>query len=547
MLFNSAIFILAFLPASWIGFFALGTSGHRKLAVIWLTLASLFFYGWWNPAYLPLLLASMTANYAIGRLLARRRSKSLLVAGVAANLALLGYYKYAGFFTSTLNGALDTSFPIPDIILPLAISFFTFQQIAFLVDSYDGVAEEASFANYSMFITFFPHLIAGPITHHKEMLPQFDDNRLFRPQLNLIALGLTLFALGLCKKVLLADSVAQWVRPAFDASDAGQALTLFEAWAASVGYALQIYFDFSGYTDMAIGLGLLFGIRLPINFNSPYKARNIIEFWSRWHMTLTRFLTAYIYNPITLSLTRVRMQRGHPGLRRGKTTMGAFLMLVAFPTIVTMFLSGLWHGAGWQFIAFGVLHGIYLAVNQGWRTLKARWGWPQDSGKRLVRAVSVLTTFICVIVALVFFRSASIEAALNMLASMVGAHGATLPPEYALPLPGVYFLAKLLHVRFGGYQMAPQVELPITEMLFIAFLLAIVWILPNTHQWLGRFETGLGTRLGGASPERRRGLLGLIPTWQPKMAFGVLVGCIGFVAVMHALSAAPSEFLYFKF
>ncbi len=547
MLFNSAIFILGFLPVSWIGFFALGVSGHRKLAVAWLTLASLFFYSWWNPTYLPLLLASMGANYLFGRLLTRHQHRPLLVFGVAANLALLGYYKYAGFFVTTMNGAFDTLWPIPEVGLPLAISFFTFQQIAFLVDSYDGTAEEASFVNYSMFITFFPHLIAGPITHHKEMLPQFDDNRLFRPQLDLMSLGLTLFALGLCKKVLLADCIAQWVRPAFDASDAGTALTLFEAWAASTGYALQIYFDFSGYTDMAIGLGMLFGIRLPINFNSPYKARNIIEFWSRWHMTLTRFLTAYVYNPISMSLTRLRMQRGKPGLRRGKTTREAFLVLVAVPTVFTMSLSGLWHGAGWQFIAFGVLHGTYIAVNQGWHMLKARWGLPQDSGRPLAHSVSVLTTFACVIVALVFFRSANVGSALNMLAGIVGAHGAVLPQEYALPLPGVYFLARLLHVKFAGYEMLSQVELPPTEVLFIAFLLAIVWLLPNTHQWLGRFETGLGTRPDSQSPGQRRPLLGSVPTWQPKVKYGVLVGCLSFIAVMRALSAAPSEFLYFKF
>ena len=546
MLFNSAIFLLAFLPASLIGFFALGTSGHRRLAVVWLTIASLFFYGWWNPAYLPLLLASMAANYALGRLLARHRNKPLLVAGVVANLALLGYYKYAGFFMATVDGVLGASLTIPDIALPLAISFFTFQQIAFLIDSYDGVAEESNFANYAMFITFFPHLIAGPITHHKEMLPQFEDGGIFRPQPKLIALGSTLFALGLFKKVILADGVAQWVRPAFEASDAGHALTLFEAWAASIGYALQIYFDFSGYSDMAIGLGMLFGIRLPVNFNSPYKARNIIEFWSRWHMTLTRFLTAYIYNPITLALTRARMQRGKPVLRRGKTTLGAFLVLVALPTLVTMFLSGFWHGAGWQYIAFGVLHGVYLVVNHGWRTFKARRGRPLDSDKPLVRAVSVLTTFACVIVALVFFRSADVGAALNMLAGMVGAHGAMLPNDYAA-LPGVYRLAGLLHIQFAEYVVPAPVELPMTQLVSIAALLAIVWLLPNTQQWMGRFETGLGSQAGGAAPAPGRRVAGLIPAWRPTVAFGVLVGCVGFVTLMRALSAAPSEFLYFQF
>ncbi len=278
MLFNSAVFILGFLPVCWLGFFALGTSGRETLAVVWLTLASLFFYGWWNPLYVPLLLGSVGFNYVVGRALTRNRGRPLLIAGVAANLVLLGYFKYAGFLVTIFNGASGAAYPIPDIALPLAISFFTFQQIAFLVDCYDHVAEEPSFTRYSMFITFFPHLIAGPITHHKEMLPQFGDRRIFRPQLDLVALGLTLFLLGLGKKVLLADTLSSWVQPAFNAAATGARPDLFNSWGASVGYALQIYFDFSGYTDMAIGIGMLFGIRLPRNFDSPYKARNIIEY-----------------------------------------------------------------------------------------------------------------------------------------------------------------------------------------------------------------------------------------------------------------------------
>jgi alginate O-acetyltransferase complex protein AlgI len=540
MLFNSAVFILGFLPAAWLGFFALGTSGHHRLAVMWLTLASLFFYGWWNITYVPLLLGSMVVNYTVGRVLARYRSKPLLIAGVAANIGLLGYYKYAGFLVQTVNGASGAAFPIPDIALPLAISFFTFQQIAFLVDSYDNVAQEASFANYSMFITFFPHLIAGPITHHKEMLPQFADRRIFRPQPDLIALGLTLFLLGLCKKVILADSVATWVRPVFETAARGAAPDLFQSWLASVGYALQIYFDFSGYTDMAIGLGMLFGIRLPRNFDSPYKTRNIIDYWSRWHMTLTRFLTSYIYNPITIRLTRARMQAGKPVLKRGKTSPGAFLVLVAQPTLITMFLSGLWHGAGWQFIVFGVLHGVYLAVNHAWRTLKANLGWTVDSSNALLRVGAVLTTFVCVVVALVFFRSRDVRTALDILAGMVGRHGAVLPYDYNR-IPGVWRIGTMLHVTFG------PVDVPTTELLFTAFLLVIVWALPNTQQWLRRFETGLGSQPKASALEHQGGVLRRLFVWRPTVAFGMIVGCVGFFSLMRALSAAPSEFLYFKF
>lgn len=545
MLFNSAVFILCFLPVTWLGFFALGMGRRNRLAVFWLTAASLFFYGWWNPLYVPLLLCSMGFNYVVGRALTRRQSRALLIAGIAANLVLLGYYKYAGFLVQTVNGVSGAAFPVPDIALPLAISFFTFQQIAFLVDSYDGIAEEASFLNYGMFITFFPHLIAGPITHHKEMLPQFGDRNIFRPHWDLVTLGLTLFLLGLAKKVLLADTVAQWVQPVFASAAAGEGSDFFQSWGAALGYAVQIYFDFSGYTDMAIGIGMMFGIRLPRNFDSPYKARNIIEFWSRWHMTLTRFLTAYIYNPIALRFTRARMQRGKPGLKRGKTTPGAFLHLVATPTVLTMFLSGLWHGAGNQFLIFGLLHGFYLTVNHGWRTLKAHWGWTMDSNRAWYRVPSVLLTFACVIVALVFFRAANVPAALDVLAGMAGLHGGMLPWDYAR-IPGLWHLATRLGLQFGPVDASALMN----EFLFIALLLAIVWGLPNTQQWLRRFETAIGTRPAQGAAAREAGTGGVLArllVWQPTVAFGVIVGCIGFYSLMRAVSAAPSEFLYFKF
>ncbi|MDQ2762149.1 MAG: MBOAT family protein, partial [Pseudomonadota bacterium] len=524
MLFNSAVFILAFLPTTWLGFFALGTRGYHKPAVIWLTLASLFFYGWWNPLYVPLLLCSMSFNYFIGRLLARRPSKFLLSAGVAVNLTLLGYYKYAGFLVQTANGLSGAAFPIPAIALPLAISFFTFQQIAFLVDSYDGIAEEADIANYSMFITFFPHLIAGPITHHKEMLPQFVDRRIFRPQPDLVALGLTLFLLGLCKKVIFADTVAQWVHPVFDTAAMGGRPDLFNAWGAALGYALQIYFDFSGYTDMAIGIGMLFGIRLPRNFDSPYKARNIIEYWSRWHMTLTRFLTAYIYNPMALRWARARMQAGKPVIKRGKTTPGAFLHLVATPTVLTMFLAGLWHGAGWQFIVFGTLHGFYLAINHAWRTLKAHRDWTVDSNRPTPRVVAVLTTFVCVMVALVFFRAANVTTALDVLGGMAFLHGAVLPFNYA-HIPGVWHVGTMLGFSFG------PVEVPADDILVMVGLLVIVWAFPNTQQWLRHFETSLGPQPKEPALAHRNVIMRRMLAWRPTVAFGVFVGCIGFFAL----------------
>lgn len=540
MLFNSAVFILVFLPITWLGFFTFGVSGRRSLAIIWLTCASFFFYGWWNITYVPLLAGSILVNFAISRVLARHRNQPLLIAGIALNLGLLGYYKYAGFFMQAMDQMSGAAYPIPFIALPLAISFFTFQQIAVLVDSYDGMAETTSFIEYCAFITFFPHLIAGPITHHKEIMPQLEAAKTYRPQWGSVALGLTLFLLGLGKKVILADNIASWVDPVFAGAAHGAPPGLFASWAGAVGYSLQIYFDFSGYTDMAIGIGMMFGIRLPRNFDSPYKARNIIDYWSRWHMTLTRFLTAYIFNPISMALTRARLKAGKPVLRRGKTTPGAFLILLAFPVTTTMFLAGMWHGAGWQFIIFGLLHGFYLVLNHTWRTLKAHRKWPVDSARWLPRAIAIVTTFICTTVALVFFRSDGVHAALTLLGGMAGLHGFMLPFDYSR-MPGVWQVAQLLHLPFG------PVSLPLGEAVGIPLLMVMVWALPNSQQWLRMFETSLGPQAHGAAFERPGILMRTVLLWRPTMAFGVMVGFIGFFAVMRALSAAPSEFLYFKF
>lgn len=544
MLFNSVEFLLYFLPASLAGFYLLGSLNWRRMAIGWLTLTSLFFYGWWNATYVPLLVGSMIVNFLIGRSLSHRPRKWLLLIGVAANLALLGVYKYAGFFVTTVN-AMGAGWTVPTILLPLAISFFTFQQIAYLSDAYEGVAEEPSFSNYCMFISFFPHLIAGPITHHKEMLPQFRSPTMFRLEPLMFVLGVTMFLIGLFKKVVLADTLAVWVGPVFDAAKAGNHMTALDAWAGSFCYMLQIYFDFSGYTDMAIGLGLLFGVRLPQNFDSPYKARNIIEFWSRWHMTLTRFLTAYIYNPIVLSLTRARLAKGKPVIRRGKTTVSAFGMLIAIPTIVTMFLAGLWHGAGWQFIVFGTLHGLYLTVNHAWRMLKARWGWAADSTHAVTRAASVLLTMFCVLIALIFFRSADVGSAVGLLSDMVASHGLFVP---YYPYDNAHWAAEL-STLFGTRSLPfPTLDLVTSnEAKFVFFLLLIIWFLPNTQQFLRNYETSLGPVRGRTWIEEKIRVASVVLLWRPTRAFGALLGGIAFLALAKAFSQAPTEFLYFKF
>lgn len=537
MLFNSFVFIGCFLPLVLAGFLLLARGGHHRLTAAWLTAASLFFYGWWNPRYVPLLIASMVFNYLVGGVLARRPTKSLLILGIAANLALLGYFKYTGFAVATADQLFGLDWTVPHILLPLAISFFTFQQIAYLSDAHDGLAVEHDFLNYSLFITFFPHLIAGPITHHREMLPQFADPDTFRPRWSNMSVGGTLFVIGLFKKVMIADVFGAYARPIFDSAASVAALSFFEAWTGALAYTLQIYFDFSGYTDMAIGLGLLFGISLPPNFNSPYKARSIIEFWSRWHMTLTRFLTAYIYNPIVLRMTRARMAKGLPLPRRGRMTLGTFASLVAFPTILTMFLSGFWHGAGWQFIMFGLIHGVCLVINHGWRQWKKSRGLPATSDNPLIIAASVATTFLCVVIGLVFFRAADVPAALNLLAGMAGLHGVDLPSSF-VKIPGVEGVAAFFGLGFAElYLFSPQMTAG------IALMLVAVWTLPNSQQWLRNYRTALDTQppLNWLQKHLSAAI------WRPSVAGGFLAGWLCFFVLLRAMSAAPTEFLYFQF
>lgn len=536
MLFNSVTFLFYFLPTVFGGFLILAYFKLQRAAGLWLTLASLVFYGWWNPQYVPLLLGSMAFNYWLGGVLMRRRSRAFLFAGIAANVALLGYFKYTGFVIQTAADVAGASWAMPQILLPLAISFFTFQQIAYLVDANDGEVTEHGFLNYCLFITFFPHLIAGPITHHREMLPQFSNADRFRPRWDLVAVGMTLFFIGLFKKVLVADPFGTYARPIFEQARIG-GVQFLEAWTGALSYTLQIYFDFSGYTDMAIGLGLLFGISLPPNFNSPYKARNIIDFWNRWHMTLTRFLTAYIYNPIVVAMTRRRATKGLPLPRRGRMSPETFVALVAFPTIFTMFISGVWHGAGWQFVAFGLLHGVYLIVAHAWRQWKVHQGIPLESANPLNIAASVGLTFLCVMVALVFFRAHNIAAALDILSGMAGLNGAALPQRLqTMPLLGA--LAEGVGASFGDIT-----GLTPSHAVRIVLFLIVVWAFPNSIQWLRNFPTALNLRPPASWLERYSSLF----RWRPSIPTGVAMGAVSVVVMLYATSVAPTEFLYFQF
>ena len=407
MLFNSYEFVFVFLPTVLFGFHLIGKQGHHRVAIAWLVGASLFFYGWWNPAYLSLMLFSILFNYSIGISLSntsghKLSSKAILTIGVATNLAVLGYYKYANFFIDNLNALSDSNLILHKVILPLAISFFTFQQIAYLVDAYRGETREYSFLHYCLFVTFFPQLIAGPIVHHKEMLPQFAKDVVYKLRSKHLAIGITIFALGLFKKVVLADGVSVYATPVFDAAEAGVMLTFFEAWAGALAYTFQLYFDFSGYSDMAIGIARMFGIRLPLNFNSPYKATSIIDFWRRWHITLSRFLRDYLYIPLG-------------GGRKGKVRRHINIM-------ITMILGGLWHGAGWTFILWGALHSFYLMINHGWRAI-----FKSRNKTKIGSFIAWTITFMAVVISWVPFRAESILGANNLLKAMAGVNGISLP------------------------------------------------------------------------------------------------------------------------
>tara|TARA_B100000767_G_scaffold77782_1_gene74460 strand:+ start:13224 stop:14639 length:1416 start_codon:yes stop_codon:yes gene_type:complete len=390
MLFNSYEFIVLFLPITFFVYFYLAKKKLITASRVWLLLTSLFFYSWWNVAYLPIILCSMVFNYLVGTLIGdvdkKGFNKKLLLSfGVVSNLALLIYYKYADFLIDNLNYAADLQVQSLNLLLPLAISFFTFQQIAYLVDSYRLKTQRHDFLGYAVFVSFFPQLIAGPIVHHSEMMPQFSDQKNSFINHRNVLLGICIFTIGLFKKVVVADNFAIWANHGFDAA---QSLTFVEAWATSLSFTFQLYYDFSGYTDMATGLALLFNIKLPQNFNSPYQSLSIQDFWRRWHMTLSRFLKDYVYIPLG-------------GNRNGG--LRTYCNLIA-----TFLIGGLWHGAGWMFVIWGLLHGISLALHRIWNAL----------GFRLYKWVAWIVTFNFINVTWVFFRAENMSDANKVLSSM---------------------------------------------------------------------------------------------------------------------------------
>ena len=518
MLFNSYEFIFLFLPIVLLGFHLIGKQGHHRVAIAWLVGASLFFYGWWNPAYLLLMLFSVLFNYSVGVSLSNTSgrkllSKTILTIGVSVNLAILGYFKYANFFVDNLNALSGTDLILNEVILPLAISFFTFQQIAYLVDAYSGKTKEYNFLHYCLFVTFFPQLIAGPIVHHKEMLPQFAKDAVYKLRSKHLAIGITIFALGLFKKVVLADGVSVYATPVFNAAEAGVMLTFFEAWGGALAYTFQLYFDFSGYSDMAIGIARMFGIRLPLNFNSPYKATSIIDFWRRWHITLSRFLRDYLYIPLG-------------GSRKGRVRRYINLM-------TTMILGGLWHGAGWTFILWGALHGFYLMINHGWRAI-----FKSRNKTKIGSFIAWTITFMAVVISWVPFRAETIDGAYNILASMFGRNGLSLQIRLKGNLGGAESWLIEHGVKFDGIFTNEYINN--YGIVWIIGLLLLSITLPNTQQIMRNFYPAFETYIGEISRLRFRWM-----EWKPNILWIILTSSM-LIYTLTTLTQV-SEFLYFQF
>jgi alginate O-acetyltransferase complex protein AlgI len=482
VLFNSYIFLFCFLPIVLAGYLLLRRIAQPLWPIAWLVLASLVYYSWWRPVYLLLLLFSVAVNFGFGKLiidggLSRAQSRAVLAIGITFNLCLLGYFKYAGFFVANVDEFFGAQWVVPNIILPIGISFITFQKIAFLVDAHRGLVRNFTLLNYAFFVTFFPQLIAGPITHHSEIMPQIGPSR--RRDLTAdLAVGISIFVVGLFKKVVIADTLAVYADAGYSMLQAGHPLDSASAWITVLCYSFQLYYDFSGYSDMAVGLARMFGFRLPVNFYSPYKSTSIIDFWRRWHITLSRFLRDYLYIPLG-------------GNRRGPVRRYANLAIV-------MLLGGLWHGANWTFVVWGGVHALMLGVNHAWRAIPA-----SNSSVFKTRAAewsAVLLTFVAVTLAWIPFRVNSLSNAgtmLSYLASpyLIASFWGSIESQfgelkYALSLGDEWFKPReLWPAVLPSNYLATE-----TRPLGLVLLGIAVWtfLMPNTYQIFGRFEPALG-------------------------------------------------------
>jgi D-alanyl-lipoteichoic acid acyltransferase DltB (MBOAT superfamily) len=512
VLFNEPVFLFAFLPLTLLAVVLAQGTAARRAGIIVLIFASLFFYGWWRADYVLIILGSIGGNLTIARLIERTDvqlwRRGLLVFGIVANLALLGYFKYANFFIDSI-ASLGVRFDALKILLPIGLSFYTFQQIAFVVDTYRGTIHGVGTLEYMASVLFFPHLIAGPLVQYREIIDQFRVR--FAVNSTAIMAGLPIFLVGLTKKLFIADTIGNFISPLYTKAQAAP-LEAVSAWVAALGYTAQLYFDFSGYSDMAIGLGLMFGIVLPVNFLSPYKAMSIIDFWRRWHITLSRFLRDYLYIPLG-------------GNRHGQARR-------YFNLIVVMVVGGLWHGAAWTFAFWGALHGMYLLVNHLWRyATGSRMGWAH----RLLSPIYAVLTFSCVVVGWVFFRAPDFTTATRILDGMTGRNGVSLPyilwwqwDTYVNKAETIPPTTRWLDFQANGLQYPDALTAPL--LLLVAF--AIAWFTPNAAQ------------IFGLNPTRDH-LDYKAEPWNIARMLGV--AALICLCLYSIVGSVPSTFLYFQF
>ncbi|MFC4302364.1 MBOAT family O-acyltransferase [Cohnella boryungensis] len=495
MLFNSFEFILLFLPIVTLVYYLLNRKKLTIASKAWLVLSSLFFYSWWNISYLPLILLSILVNYGIGLALGRNypatKRKAIVTVGILFNLGMLGYYKYTDFLISNANALLRTDIALLNLGLPLAISFYTFQQIAFIVDCYRKETRERDLLNYFLFITFFPQLIVGPIVYHKDMMSQFMALRSKLVSYKNQAMGMFVFSIGLFKKVVLADTFATWATEGFDKLES---LSFIEAWITSLSYTFQIYFDFSGYMDMAMGAALLFNIKLPINFNSPYKSLNIQQTWHSWHVTLSQFLNRYVFAPLNrFLLDRVFSPLG----LKSKVTLR-----ISIGLLVLFLLSGLWHGAGWNFVLFGLLHGVSMIIYRCWKLTRIRMN----------KFLAWFINFNLINFSFVLFRASSMEDVVKVLKGMLGLSGIVLPAKLAELLPE---LTRIQAFTFA--EGALNDATGAVQYILIGFILVLCF--KNSNQLLDKFK----------------------PAW-----YTFVFTCILFLYALLNLTKV-NEFVYFNF
>jgi alginate O-acetyltransferase complex protein AlgI len=518
MTFNSYAFLLAFLPVVVAGYYLLTRVFESQTpALAWLLAASVVFYGTFGGSYVLILAASILLNFlfawGMSRFPAGSRSRQLvLTGGIAANLLALATYKYTGFFADNVNALLGTHLTALSVIYPVGLSFYTFIQIGFLIDAYVGRVKRLTFLRFALFGTFFPYVTAGPIVRQSEILDQLDTPVRDRTGSTQVVVGLTMFAMGLFKKAVLADSMAPYVNTLFAAAAGHTAIGIANAWMGAVGYTLQLYFDFSGYTDMAIGLGYMLGLRLPLNFNSPLKATSVVDFWRRWHMTMTRFFTDYLYTPLAMSMMRRAARRRYSEPVR-------VLAVLCLPIVVTFVMVGLWHGAGWGFIIWGVVQGVGLALNLAWREAQPKLGLP-----RIPSLVGWTATMVLLVVSLVFFRAGSVSDAWYVLRSMVGAgQGAA---------PGVAQFYGTATV-FGALTVVPA-------LIWVAILAGSALLFPsNTQQILGQQKVALPTMFSPESTPWTR------LVWRPNLRWAAAMAAVGVFGL--GFVGGPSPFLYYHF